>query len=66
MQDVVLIPIPHSHTHIPHKGGCHAKVSSDGRKVEWGHAGDKSLQPSVLDTVPNIGRVAFWLNLKSN
>lgn len=59
------IPIPHSHTHIPHEGWCHAEVCSDGCEVEWSYAGNKSLQTSVLHTVPNIRRVALWLNLKS-
>ena len=63
---IVSNPIPHSHTHIPHEGGCHTEVASNCCEVEWSHAGDKPLQPSVLHTVPNIGRVMFWLTLKSD
>ena len=66
MHTLCSIPISHSHTHISHEGGGHAEVRSNGCEVEWSHTGNKSLQSSILYTVPHIGRVMLWLNLKSS
>ena len=52
-------------THVSHESWSQAEVGSNRCKVERRHTGDKSLQSSVLHTVPHIGGMMLRLYLWS-
>ncbi len=52
------------YAHIPHECRCHTQVSTDGSKIERSDSCYESLHPTILDSVPRVGRMVTRLILQ--